>query len=61
MKRQFTGVITAVLAVVALVAAGCGGGGKSTSTTGSSLCARALSSLRCAALSMNQRRNLMSK
>jgi simple sugar transport system substrate-binding protein len=36
MKRQFTGVITAVLAVVALVAAGCGGGGKSTSSTGSS-------------------------
>jgi len=36
MKRQFTGLITAVLAVVALVAAGCGGGGKSTSSTGSS-------------------------
>jgi len=38
MKRQLTGLITAVLAVVALVAAGCGGGSKSTnsSTSGAS-------------------------
>jgi simple sugar transport system substrate-binding protein len=36
MKRLFIGLITAVLAVTALVAAGCGGGSNSTSSSGGS-------------------------